>query len=65
MKLNKEMEEFLHKNHKTWIPKLIVDFRSEFGYKKSGIPDSMPLKTAKRLVMNWKKEYEKNCEKYN
>ena len=63
MKLSREMEDFLHKNHKTWLPKLIIDFRNEFGYKKSGIPNSMPLKVAKRLVMSWKKEYDKNREK--
>tara|TARA_R100000808_G_scaffold24743_1_gene57981 strand:+ start:517 stop:723 length:207 start_codon:yes stop_codon:yes gene_type:complete len=39
-----------------WIPYLIGCFVKEFGYKRSGIPDSMPVEDASRLVNQWIEE---------
>ena len=37
----------------TFTPLLIVNFMYEFGHKKSGIPDSLPVEEARRLVNEW------------
>ena len=56
--ISKEMEDWLvEKWNKTeegcFVPLLICQFRDEFGYKKSGVPDSLSIKEATNLVEIW------------
>ena len=54
--LNNEMKEWLHSNaDNIWVPMLICKFRDEFGFKRSGIPDSLSVDEAGRLVRLWYK----------
>ena len=59
-KLTSEMIRWLNKewnskNDAAFTPHLIVNFMQEFGYKKSGVPDSLPVEEAGRLVNEWMK----------
>ena len=62
MHLSSEMVKWL--NHEYWhnntrfIPMLKYCFMKEFGYKKSKIPDSMPIEMASDYVNSWIKLYE-------
>ena len=49
--------EYWHQ-HTRFIPRLKYNFMIEFGYKKTKIPDSMPIEIAGDYVNSWIKLYE-------
>ena len=57
VQLTQEMIDWLNSRKSgTWLPALKTNFCYEFGYKKTGVPDSMKIEEASALVDIW---YEK------
>ena len=58
--LSNEMTEWLEKHSDLFEPLLKYNFMLEFGYKHSGVPDSLSIKVAGELVEEWKKKNNEN-----